>query len=73
MNICICCHTQLLHHLNQSRSYWFCPNCYQEMPNIFTVIIRNQNRTKAIHFEEGRNVQQPMKQNQRNVTYPTLT
>lgn len=34
MNLCICCHTQLLHYLNGIKSYWFCTNCYQEMPGI---------------------------------------
>lgn len=43
MNICICCHTQLLQHLKQSRSYWFCPNCYQEMPALLTVIKNTKN------------------------------
>ena len=37
MNICICCHTQLLRHLNRVKSYYFCPNCYQEMPTILIV------------------------------------
>jgi 4-hydroxy-3-methylbut-2-en-1-yl diphosphate synthase IspG/GcpE len=35
---CICCHTQLLHHLNRDISYWFCPNCSLEMFDISTVI-----------------------------------
>lgn len=34
MNSCICCHGRLLRHLKHSRTYWFCPNCYQKMPNI---------------------------------------
>ncbi len=34
MSICICCHDHLLRHINNHRVYWFCPTCYQEMPNI---------------------------------------
>lgn len=34
MSICICCHDHLLRHINHHRVYWFCPTCYQEMPNI---------------------------------------
>ena len=34
MNVCICCHDQLLRHLDRSRVYWFCPSCHREMPNI---------------------------------------
>ena len=30
-HVCICCATQLLQHLNQNKSYLFCPNCSQEM------------------------------------------
>jgi hypothetical protein len=51
MNICICCHTKLLHHLNQSRSYWFCPNCYQEMPDLLTVI-KNTKTIQKHHILE---------------------
>lgn len=46
MNICICCHTKLLYHLNQSKAYWFCPNCYQEMPDVLTVIKKTKIRQK---------------------------
>ena len=34
MNNCICCHDHLLRHINRHRVYWFCPTCYQEMPNM---------------------------------------
>ena len=34
MNNCICCHDNLLRHINHHRVYWFCPSCHQEMPNI---------------------------------------
>lgn len=31
---CPCCSENLLHHLNSSRDYWYCPNCREEMPNL---------------------------------------
>ena len=34
MNQCLCCRDRLIKHLNQTRMYWFCPSCYQEMPNV---------------------------------------
>ena len=37
-NICPCCSRVLLRHLGNDRIYWFCRNCYQEMPNLnFTI------------------------------------
>jgi len=32
-NQCPCCNGSLLHHIRQGGSYWFCSNCWQEMPN----------------------------------------
>ena len=34
MNQCLCCNARLIKHLNQTKMYWFCPSCHQEMPNI---------------------------------------
>ncbi len=34
MNTCLCCQDKLLRHLSHHRSYWFCPTCHQEMPNV---------------------------------------
>lgn len=32
--ICPCCSHTLLHHLSRDREYWFCRNCWQEMPDL---------------------------------------
>jgi hypothetical protein len=32
--ICPCCSHTLLHHLSHHREYWFCRNCWQEMPDL---------------------------------------
>ncbi|BAZ70787.1 hypothetical protein NIES4106_55840 (plasmid) [Fischerella sp. NIES-4106] len=29
---CLCCSHQLLQHIRNNRVYWFCRNCWQEMP-----------------------------------------
>ena len=34
MNECICCRDRLIRHIAHRRMYWFCPSCYQEMPNL---------------------------------------
>ena len=33
MNSCPCCSASLLRHVSAQKLYWFCPHCYQEMPN----------------------------------------
>lgn len=32
-NQCPCCNGSLLHHIRKGGSYWFCSNCWQEMPS----------------------------------------
>ena len=34
MVVCLCCHHLLLRCVRHRDVYWFCPNCWQEMPNI---------------------------------------
>ena len=34
MNNCPCCSTVLLKHGKQGKTYWYCPTCRQEMPNL---------------------------------------
>ena len=38
MNYCPCCSASLLRHIRLSGIYWFCPRCYQEMPNLAALI-----------------------------------
>ncbi len=33
MNSCPCCTAMLLRHVRHNDVYWFCPHCWQEMPN----------------------------------------
>lgn len=34
MNDCPCCSHLLLKHWKQGKTYWYCANCRQEMPNL---------------------------------------
>ncbi len=33
MNTCPCCSETLLRHARHNGVYWFCPHCWQEMPD----------------------------------------
>ena len=33
MNDCPCCSGSLIRHIRNNGIYWFCPSCWQEMPN----------------------------------------
>lgn len=35
---CPCCSNQMLRHIGHQGIYWFCPHCYQEMPNLETLV-----------------------------------
>ncbi|MDJ0713971.1 MAG: hypothetical protein QNJ54_07100 [Prochloraceae cyanobacterium] len=48
MNNCPCCGTTLLRHINHDRLYWFCPHCWQEMPNFDSLKIINYHLTVKI-------------------------
>ena len=37
LTICPCCSNTMLHYINNRRDYWFCRNCWQEMPNLNSV------------------------------------
>lgn len=34
MNSCPCCAGTLLRHVRHNSVYWFCPHCWQEMPDL---------------------------------------
>ncbi|MGB3236747.1 MAG: hypothetical protein WBB29_00530 [Geitlerinemataceae cyanobacterium] len=38
MNTCPCCSNQLLRHIRHNRGYWFCQNCWQEMPDLQEIL-----------------------------------
>ena len=46
-NSCPCCAASLLRHVRQSELYWFCQNCFQEVPLLSTVSVHAEARTKS--------------------------
>lgn len=40
---CPCCSNQLLRQVRHRGLYWFCPNCWQEMPDL-PALLANTNR-----------------------------
>ena len=48
MNSCPCCSSQLLRHARQNRVYWFCPHCWQEMPDLSEMVLGNSGRTRKL-------------------------
>ena len=45
-NNCLCCGGSLLRHVRHGSLYWFCQNCWQEVPLLSTVSIHAKARTK---------------------------
>ncbi|MEB3831345.1 hypothetical protein [Phormidium sp. CCY1219] len=39
-NHCPCCSSQLLRHARHSGVYWFCPHCWQEMPDLLSASVQ---------------------------------
>nr|WP_225938589.1 hypothetical protein [Kovacikia minuta] len=38
MKTCPCCSNTLLRHIRSHQIYWFCPHCWQEMPNLDAIV-----------------------------------
>lgn len=38
----------MLHHFGDHREYWFCRNCWQEMPNLETAKEKQYQQSKKI-------------------------
>jgi ribosomal protein L37AE/L43A len=34
MSTCPCCSTTVLRHVRHGTIYWFCPHCWQEVPDL---------------------------------------
>jgi C4-type Zn-finger protein len=47
MVTCPCCSDQLLRHVRQSKIYWFCPVCYQEMPVLEQLLVSDLDQSKV--------------------------
>ncbi|MEL6580140.1 MAG: hypothetical protein AAFQ14_10325 [Cyanobacteria bacterium J06621_12] len=40
--VCPCCNSTLLHHFRDRREYWFCRQCWQEMPDLNNLKLDSQ-------------------------------
>ncbi|MGB3761411.1 MAG: hypothetical protein WBA07_34375 [Rivularia sp. (in: cyanobacteria)] len=45
---CPCCGGSLLRHVRHGSLYWFCQNCWQEVPLFSTVSVHSEARTKSV-------------------------
>lgn len=48
LTVCPCCSSPMLHHIGNHREYWFCRNCWQEMPDLEVVL--HQNPQKIVNL-----------------------
>lgn len=48
MNSCPCCSNQLLRHARQNRVYWFCSHCWQEMPDLSSMLTQRHQRVQQL-------------------------
>ena len=48
MNECICCRDRLIKYLNNHRTFWYCPSCHQEMPNVDEIKTRSVRNQQAM-------------------------
>lgn len=46
MSHCPCCSYSLLRYVKVGKVYWFCPHCWQEMPNF-------ENRAKLSSYRQN--------------------
>ena len=48
MNTCPCCSTQLLRHARHNGVYLFCPHCWQEMPDLNSLVHNRHQRVQRL-------------------------
>ncbi|NER36830.1 MAG: hypothetical protein F6J93_23150 [Oscillatoria sp. SIO1A7] len=48
MKACPCCSGQLLRHARHSNIYWFCPHCWQEMPDLSSIATKRKGRVQRL-------------------------
>ncbi|MEA5598688.1 hypothetical protein [Rivularia sp. UHCC 0363] len=46
-NSCPCCGSSPLRHIRNGELYWFCQNCWQEVPILSTVRVDSEVRTQS--------------------------
>jgi len=48
MNKCPCCSDQLLRHARHNEVYWFCTHCWQEMPDLASIMLKKQQNRQQL-------------------------
>lgn len=48
MKPCPCCSGQLLRHARHSNVYWFCPHCWEEMPDLSSIALKPEGRVRQL-------------------------
>ncbi|MBD2040351.1 hypothetical protein [Microcoleus sp. FACHB-672] len=48
MNACPCCSNQLLRHARNNGVYWFCSHCWQEMPDLSSMVAQRNQRVQQL-------------------------
>lgn len=46
MNTCPCCSETLIRYIRKGGIYWYCSHCHQEMPNLSSMVIAQQEKAK---------------------------
>ncbi|MBZ8181145.1 hypothetical protein [Oscillatoria salina] len=46
MHKCPCCSGQLLHYVRKSGPYWFCSHCWQEMPDLASIVAAQKQKQR---------------------------
>ena len=49
MTACPCCSHQLVRHIRPRGLYWFCSQCWAEMPNLSAVVCHQKNQVNTNH------------------------
>jgi hypothetical protein len=61
MNTCPCCSHVLLRHIRGNEIYWFCRNCWQEMPEMSVTLINLEPMMRGKHPSRNNRKQTPLK------------
>ncbi|MDB9313183.1 hypothetical protein PN462_08730 [Spirulina sp. CS-785/01] len=46
---CPCCSQRMLMFAQKGRTYWYCPNCRQEMPDLLNVMMTAQHERSHLN------------------------
>ncbi|WP_013322450.1 YgiT-type zinc finger protein [Gloeothece verrucosa] len=53
MRHCPICSGKTLRHIRNSKIYWYCSHCYQEVPNLNIISALNLDKSNILEFKSG--------------------